>query len=186
MLVEAGLDRDGIRDGLASGGQVPGRMQVVGRPASGGPLAVVDYAHSADAVAAALRALRRSTQGTLRRRPRRGRRPRPGKREAMGAAAARGADVVVVTDDNPRGEDPGAIRAAVVAGAGAAAEPGVEVLEVADRADAIAVAVERATGGRHGAGGRQGARAGPGGGRHGPPVRRPRGARATHSPPGSG
>ena len=77
----------------------------------------------------------------------------PGKRGAMGAAAALEADVVVVTDDNPRSEDPAAIRAAVLAGAReAAAQVGraVTVLEVADRADAVAVALGHA---RAGAGG---------------------------------
>jgi UDP-N-acetylmuramoyl-L-alanyl-D-glutamate--2,6-diaminopimelate ligase len=66
----------------------------------------------------------------------------------MGAAAARGAGVVVVTDDNPRSEDPAAIRAAVLAGAvAAAADSGALVLEVPGRRDAIAEAVRRAWGG---------------------------------------
>lgn len=146
MLVEAGLGPDGLRDGLAAGGQVPGRMEVVSRPGAGCPLAVVDYAHSADAIAAALRALRPSTTGRLVVVLGAGGDRDSSKRAAMGAAAARGSDVVVVTDDNPRGEDPGAIRAAVLAGARAAAPPGTRVLEVADRADAIAVAVAVATG----------------------------------------
>jgi UDP-N-acetylmuramoyl-L-alanyl-D-glutamate--2,6-diaminopimelate ligase len=62
----------------------------------------------------------------------------------MGAAAASVADLVVVTDDNPRGEDPAVIRAAVLAGAAeAAAGRAVEVVEVADRAKAIIEAVSR-------------------------------------------
>ena len=60
-----------------------------------------------------------------------------GKRAPMGAAAARGADLVIVTDDNPRGEDPAAIRAAVLQGA-----PGAR--EVADRRAAIAAAIAEA------------------------------------------
>ena len=73
------------------------------------------------------------------------------KRPLMGAAAATAADVVVVTDDNPRSEDPAAIRAAVLAGArdaaaGAAAAV-VEVVEIGDRAAAIAEGVRRAWGG---------------------------------------
>jgi UDP-N-acetylmuramoyl-L-alanyl-D-glutamate--2,6-diaminopimelate ligase len=60
----------------------------------------------------------------------------------MGAAAAEGADVVVVTDDNPRSEQPEAIRAAVLAGArDAAARTGAEVIDGGGRADAIATAL---------------------------------------------
>ena len=55
----------------------------------------------------------------------------------MGAEAARGADFVVVADDNPRTEDPAAIRAAVRAGAEEAAAEGVEIREDASRAGAI-------------------------------------------------
>jgi UDP-N-acetylmuramoyl-L-alanyl-D-glutamate--2,6-diaminopimelate ligase len=66
----------------------------------------------------------------------------------MGAAAARGADVVVVTDDNPRSEDAAAIRAAVLDGAVAAArDTSALVLEVPGRRDAIAEGVRRAWGG---------------------------------------
>ena len=68
-----------------------------------------------------------------------------GKRAAMGTAAAQGADVVVVTDDNPRSEDPANIRAAVLAAARAAVVGrGVEVLEVGDRQAAVITAVELA------------------------------------------
>jgi UDP-N-acetylmuramoyl-L-alanyl-D-glutamate--2,6-diaminopimelate ligase len=61
-----------------------------------------------------------------------------GKRAPMGAAACAGSDVVIVTDDNPRGEDPAAIRAAVMAGCDGKA------VEVADRRAAIAAAVSQA------------------------------------------
>jgi UDP-N-acetylmuramoyl-L-alanyl-D-glutamate--2,6-diaminopimelate ligase len=64
-----------------------------------------------------------------------------GKRALMGAAAATRAEVLVVTDDNPRTEDPAAIRAAMLAGARAAPGRG-EVLEIGDRRAAIAAAVE--------------------------------------------
>jgi UDP-N-acetylmuramoyl-L-alanyl-D-glutamate--2,6-diaminopimelate ligase len=63
------------------------------------------------------------------------------KRPLMGAAGAAGADVLIVTDDNPRSEDPAAIRAAVLAGARAG---GGEVVEVGDRRAAVAEAVRRA------------------------------------------
>jgi UDP-N-acetylmuramoyl-L-alanyl-D-glutamate--2,6-diaminopimelate ligase len=62
-----------------------------------------------------------------------------GKRALMGSAAARGADLVIVTDDNPRGEEPGAIRAQVLAGARDAGR--AEAVEVAGRAAAIEAAV---------------------------------------------
>jgi UDP-N-acetylmuramoyl-L-alanyl-D-glutamate--2,6-diaminopimelate ligase len=61
----------------------------------------------------------------------------------MGAAAARAADVVIVTDDNPRSEDPAAIRAAAIEGARAAV-PDVDLREVGDRRQAIATAIELA------------------------------------------
>jgi UDP-N-acetylmuramoyl-L-alanyl-D-glutamate--2,6-diaminopimelate ligase len=65
-----------------------------------------------------------------------------GKRPRMGAAAARGADLVIVTDDNPRTEDPAVIRAGVLAGARQV--PGAEVREVAGRRAAIGQAVRLA------------------------------------------
>jgi len=65
----------------------------------------------------------------------------------MGAAAAEVADLVVVTDDNPRSEDPAAIRAEVLAGAVSAAGPGIRVEEIGDRGSAIAAAVDWARSG---------------------------------------
>jgi UDP-N-acetylmuramoyl-L-alanyl-D-glutamate--2,6-diaminopimelate ligase len=61
----------------------------------------------------------------------------------MGSAAAAGADIVIVTDDNPRSEDPATIRAALLEGAGSVAGS-ARILEVADRRDAIAAAVTEA------------------------------------------
>jgi len=103
----------------------------------GSPHVIVDFAHTPQAVEAALAAL-----------PPSGRRIAvlgaggdrdPGKRGPMGAAAARGADVVVVTDDNPRSESPEAVRAAVLAGARAAGS--AEVVDGGDRRAAIARAL---------------------------------------------
>ncbi len=65
----------------------------------------------------------------------------PGKRPIMGEIAARLSDVLVVTDDNPRGEDPAAIRQAILSGA---ADGRAEVLEIGDRQHAIREAVRRA------------------------------------------
>src|SRR5690606_19794747 len=96
---------------------VPGRLELVTAP---GPVrGVADYAHKPDAVVAALAALREVAApggrvicviGAGGERDR-------GKRPVMGAAAARGADLVVITDDNPRGEDPATIRSEVRRGA---------------------------------------------------------------------
>jgi UDP-N-acetylmuramoyl-L-alanyl-D-glutamate--2,6-diaminopimelate ligase len=118
---------------------VPGRMEPV---EAGQPFrVVVDYAHTPDAVATVLAALRPTTPGRLVVVLGCGGDRDPHKRPAMGEAAARGADVVVVTDDNPRSEDPAAIRAAVLAGAGRGA---AAVVEIGDRRAAIAEALRRA------------------------------------------
>lgn len=145
MLVTAGFAPAPVVRGLAAGGEVPGRMERVQSTDPEQPLAVVDYAHTPAALTAALRALRPSTPGRLVVVVGAGGDRDRGKRAAMGAAAAADADLVVVTDDNPRTESPGAIRAAVLAGARAVA--GAEVVEVPDRAQAVLAAV-RATAGR--------------------------------------
>ncbi len=122
---------------------VPGRMEpvVAGQPFA----AVVDYAHTPDAVRTALAALRGSTPGRLLTVLGCGGDRDAGKRADMGAAAAAGSDLLVITDDNPRSEDPAAIRRAVRAGAdGVPAGQRAEVLEVGDRRAALAVAVRRA------------------------------------------
>jgi UDP-N-acetylmuramoyl-L-alanyl-D-glutamate--2,6-diaminopimelate ligase len=123
---------------------VPGRMEPVeaGQPF----VAVVDYAHTPDAVATALAALGEATSGRLITVLGCGGDRDPGKRAAMGAAAAAGSDVLVVTDDNPRSEDPAVIRAAMLAGvADVPADRRAEVLEVAGRRNALAAAVALAT-----------------------------------------
>lgn len=161
-LVAVGVDPAVAVDGVAACPGVPGRLELVTAP---GPVrGVADYAHKPDAVVAALAALREVTApggrvicviGAGGERDR-------GKRPVMGAAAVRGADLVVVTDDNPRGEDPALIRAEVRRGAEqAAAEDAaaarsvagltptarttpVRVLEVAGRRAAINEAVRLA------------------------------------------
>jgi len=138
-----GVDLAAAATGLASV-RVPGRMEIVsdGGVLGGGVLAVVDFAHTPEAIAAVLAELRPRTQGRLVVVLGAGGDRDRTKRPAMGEAAARLADVVVVTDDNPRSEDPASIRAALRAGADAVASGrGVEVLEVADRAQAILRAV---------------------------------------------
>jgi UDP-N-acetylmuramoyl-L-alanyl-D-glutamate--2,6-diaminopimelate ligase len=146
LLIEAGVATDDAVRGVAECAGVPGRMERVPAPARG-PLAVVDYAHTPDAVETVLRALRPSTSGRLVVVIGAGGDRDVPKRPLMGAAAARHADVVVVTDDNPRSEDPTAIRAAILAGAYEVPAPDrAEIHEVAGRRAAIRAAVEMTAG----------------------------------------
>ncbi len=142
-LAEAGFDPRLVARGIAAAGGVPGRLERV--DVGQDFLAVVDYAHKPDAVAAALEALRPMTTGRLVVVIGAGGDRDTGKRPLMGETAARLADVLVVTDDNPRSEDAAAIRAALLAGA-AEVPPGerADVHEVADRRDAIRFAVSLA------------------------------------------
>ena len=147
VLAVALLDAVGIAPETALTGVaetvVPGRMEPVdaGQPF----VAVVDYAHTPDAVETALAALRTATSGRLLTVLGCGGDRDPGKRPAMGAAAAAGSDVLVITDDNPRSEDPAAVRAAMRAGAEQVpAGQRAEVLEIGDRRAALAAAVARA------------------------------------------
>ncbi len=112
---EAGLDPMRVADGIARSGGVPGRLEQV--DAGQDFLAIVDYAHKPDAVEAALAALRPLTPGRLLLVIGAGGDRDIGKRPVMGEIGARLADVLVVTDDNPRSEDPAAIRAAMLVGA---------------------------------------------------------------------
>ncbi|MEJ2578135.1 MAG: UDP-N-acetylmuramoyl-L-alanyl-D-glutamate--2,6-diaminopimelate ligase, partial [Kineosporiaceae bacterium] len=148
MLVAAGRPATDAAAAIAAAGPVPGRMERVPGPGvPGQPLAVVDYAHSPDAVAKAVAALRGTGTPVVVVLGAGGDRDRE-KRPLMGAAAAEAADTVIVTDDNPRSEDPAAIRSAVLAGArAAAARTGATVVEADDRAGAIREGVRRAWGG---------------------------------------
>jgi UDP-N-acetylmuramoyl-L-alanyl-D-glutamate--2,6-diaminopimelate ligase len=152
VLAASGVADEDIVRAVHAEPHVPGRMERVLVEGDGAPLAVVDFAHTADAVSAALGALRPQTTGALIAVLGAGGDRDPGKRRAMGAAAATCADVVVVTDDNPRSEDPAAIRAEVLAGArsvDAARTPSgagtgtaaADLREVGGRAAAIRAAV---------------------------------------------
>lgn len=134
-----GIDPEPAARGLGRMRAIPGRME---RVESGQPFnVVVDYAHTPEALARALHSLRPFTPGRLvvvfgcggdRDRS---------KRPEMGLLAGRLADFVFLTDDNPRGEDPASIRAAVRAGLEATS---VEFVEVGDRQEAIAAALAAA------------------------------------------
>ncbi|HOQ53019.1 MAG TPA: cyanophycin synthetase, partial [Micropruina sp.] len=133
----AGLDAQRAATGLAQA-FVPGRMQRVPLGAAA-PRVVVDFAHTPEAVAAALAGLPAPRIVVLGA----GGDRDPGKRGPMGAAAAANAEVVIVTDDNPRSEAPESIRAQVLRGARTAG--GAEVIDGGDRRSAIALALARAT-----------------------------------------
>lgn len=139
LLAAALLDAVGVSPDQAAPGlrdaTVPGRLEAVDR---GQPfLALVDYAHKPGALRAVLETLREQCAGRLAVVFGAGGNRDRGKREPMGEVAAELADLVVVTDDNPRDEDPAAIRAAIMAGAAG----GAETVEIGDRRAAIAHAV---------------------------------------------
>jgi UDP-N-acetylmuramoyl-L-alanyl-D-glutamate--2,6-diaminopimelate ligase len=139
-LGEVGFDPATVAAALAGSAGVPGRLERV--DAGQDFLAVVDYAHKPDAVTAVLRTLRPMTRGRLVVVLGAGGDRDTGKRPLMGEVAARLADVLVVTDDNPRSEEPAAIRAEVLAGAHAVpADDRAEVHECGDRREAIRLAV---------------------------------------------
>ena len=140
---EAGFDPAAVAEAIARSHGVPGRLE---RVDAGQPfLAVVDYAHKPDALEAALAALRPLTTGRLVLVVGAGGDRDTGKRPLMGAIGARHADVLVVTDDNPRGEDPAAIRATLLAGAGEVPRAQrAELVEIGSRRDAIRHAVSLA------------------------------------------
>ncbi|MBP6996467.1 MAG: UDP-N-acetylmuramoyl-L-alanyl-D-glutamate--2,6-diaminopimelate ligase [Phycicoccus sp.] len=149
-LIELGVEPQRAGVAILGDPHVPGRMERVrlDDDSHALPLIVVDYAHTPEAIRAALAALRPQTTGQLVCVTGAGGDRDRDKRWAMGAAAAEFADVVVVTDDNPRSEDPAAIRATVLQGARDVHNErnAVVVLEVGDRRAAIAEAVAVAAG----------------------------------------
>lgn len=129
LVIASGDEPDHVFDNLPHLTTVRGRMQLAATRGNGAAV-FVDYAHTPDAVATALQALRPHVMGRLIAIVGAGGDRDATKRPLMGRAAAENADIVFVTDDNPRSEDPAAIRAAVMAGA-------PDATEVADRAEAI-------------------------------------------------
>jgi UDP-N-acetylmuramoyl-L-alanyl-D-glutamate--2,6-diaminopimelate ligase len=140
MVIGSGADADKAADALCKLTGVPGRLQLVGTTKNGGSI-FVDYAHKPDALENVLAGLRPHVAahpgaklsvvfGC-------GGNRDAGKRPIMGAVAQKLADRVIVTDDNPRHEDPVAIRREILKGC----TPGPELIEIGDRAQAIATAI---------------------------------------------
>ncbi|QPK84325.1 UDP-N-acetylmuramoyl-L-alanyl-D-glutamate--2,6-diaminopimelate ligase [Corynebacterium qintianiae] len=129
----AGADVSKFIGGL-EGAAVPGRMERI--DAGQGFVAVVDYAHKPAAIAAVLQTLRGQVDGRIGIVVGAGGDRDTSKRAIMGAESAKRADLVIVTDDNPRTEDPATIRAAVLDGARSTGSP-AEIRESGSRADAI-------------------------------------------------
>jgi UDP-N-acetylmuramoyl-L-alanyl-D-glutamate--2,6-diaminopimelate ligase len=133
LAIATGVDAEKAIEALAGLKGASGRLELVGTHASGARV-FVDYAHTPDALANALQALRPYAAGRLIVVFGAGGDRDPGKRRLMGEAAASNADRLIVTDDNPRSENPAKIRQAILAGA-----PKAE--EIGDRRAAIAAAV---------------------------------------------
>ena len=145
VLVSAGLvlatggDWSGTFSAMQRVAPVRGRLERAVITGRGAPV-YIDYAHTADALEAAIAALRPHVKGRLITVFGAGGDRDQGKRAQMGTIASRFSDVVIVTDDNPRSEDPGQIRKDVLAGA-------PDATEIAGRREAIAEAVGMAEAG---------------------------------------
>ena len=132
LVIGCGGNAQAAAPALETLEEIPGRLQKVADK-NGAPI-FVDYAHTPDALETVLNALRPHAQGRLLVVFGCGGDRDPGKRPQMGEIAARLADISIVTDDNPRSEDPTVIRAAILAAA-------PQAVEIADRRAAIAHAV---------------------------------------------
>lgn len=132
IVIASGEAASAVIPLLAELDGVPGRMQLAAMV--GGAGVYVDYAHTPDAITSALNAIRPHTQGRVIAIIGAGGDRDRAKRPLMGEAAAAGADLVIVTDDNPRSEEPASIRVAIMAGCEKAENIG-------DRATAIEYAV---------------------------------------------
>jgi UDP-N-acetylmuramoyl-L-alanyl-D-glutamate--2,6-diaminopimelate ligase len=136
VVMASGGDVESLLSHLARLQPVRGRLERAVITKSGAPV-YVDYAHTPDGLRAAIAALRPHTKGKLITVFGAGGDRDTGKRPEMGAVAVADSDIVIVTDDNPRSEDPSLIRADVMAGA-----KGTH--EIGDRRYAIAFAIEHA------------------------------------------
>jgi len=139
LVLATGGDWRETLSGMGRMSPVRGRLERAVISRSGAPV-YVDYAHTPDALEAAIAALRPHVEGRLITVFGAGGDRDVGKRGPMGAAAVRGSDIVIVTDDNPRSEDPALIRSAIMAEAPSA-------IEIGGRREAIAEAVQMAQSG---------------------------------------
>ena len=138
-LLALGVSLSDAASALAGCKPAPGRMEVLKSDARDKPTAVVDYAHTPDALAKALSAAREHCAGALWCVFGCGGDRDPGKRSLMGAIAAELADQIIVTDDNPRSESPQAITQAIVSGIKSR-----KARVIHDRGEAIATALKEA------------------------------------------
>ena len=136
LALASGVAAPAVFDALGRLQPVRGRLERAAITGTGAPV-YVDYAHTPDALGAAIEALRPHVAGRLITVFGAGGDRDRGKRAPMGEIATAKSDMVFVTDDNPRGEDPAAIRAEVMAGAAGA-------VEIGDRRSAIRAAIAAA------------------------------------------
>ncbi|QZD92181.1 UDP-N-acetylmuramoyl-L-alanyl-D-glutamate--2,6-diaminopimelate ligase [Qipengyuania xiapuensis] len=136
LALASGIDASRVWDAVARLQPVRGRLERAVIAPSGAPV-YIDYAHTPDALEAAIAALRPHVSGRLITVFGAGGDRDHGKRAPMGEAAAKASDLVIVTDDNPRGEDPAEIRRQVLEGA-------PQAREVAGRREAIHAAIAEA------------------------------------------
>lgn len=134
LAIATGTPVDTALSALETLKGAPGRLDLAGVTASGAPV-FIDYSHKPDALEKAIAALRPYVANRLAVIFGCGGDRDPGKRPVMGAISVAGADITIVTDDNPRSEDPAEIRRQILAAA-----PGA--LEIADRAEAIRTGVK--------------------------------------------
>ncbi len=134
LAIAAGADAGAVFKALPRMQTVRGRMELVARRKNGAPV-FVDYAHTPDALETALQAMRPHVMGRLLVVFGAGGDRDRGKRPLMGQAARENADVLFVTDDNPRSESPGDIRAAILTAC-------PQANEIGDRATAILTAID--------------------------------------------
>jgi UDP-N-acetylmuramoyl-L-alanyl-D-glutamate--2,6-diaminopimelate ligase len=134
MVIASGAEPADVFDTLEHLTTVRGRMELAATRNNGAAV-FVDYAHTPDAVETALKAMRPHVMGRLVVIVGAGGDRDSSKRPLMGQAATQNADVVFVSDDNPRSEDPATIRSAVMEGC-------TNAIEVGDRAEAILRAVD--------------------------------------------